>query len=103
MPLFVCDKCECTDNTACGGTWHTRHSDKIWADEDVGKVLCAECAPATYRGGEPREKAGQWHGRFEKRKMTEEKARSDASAHYVWLGRFEEFRGRKFNDHPKNG
>lgn len=103
MPLFVCDKCDGIDNTACGGTWHTRNMD-IWPEEVQGKALCAECTPANFKGGEANDRGGKWHGRFEKRTMTPEKAASNDSAHYVYLGRFEQYRGRRWADYAtKNG
>lgn len=47
MPLFMCSKCGCVENTALSHYWQ------------AGKVgaLCSECDPAI----------GQWHGRFPKR------------------------------------
>ena len=45
MSLFVCEKCECIENTALGHYW------------GQDKKLCSECG------------RGKWHGRFEKRKF----------------------------------
>ena len=65
MPLFICDKCGCIDNTATGHYWCKDWTD-LWADKSiVGKALCAECAPAFYKDGTPSE-YGKWHDRFPK-------------------------------------
>ena len=49
MPLFMCVKCGCIDNTAVSN---------YWANKSAGKPLkCAECDPGI----------GQWHGVFPKR------------------------------------
>jgi hypothetical protein len=57
MPLFVCDRCGCVDNTACGGTyWTKEHNEKYFDNVRNGEALCAECTP--HDGG------GVWHNRF---------------------------------------
>lgn len=65
MPLFKCDLCKCVENTALGNWW-TKDDAKVWPDEYVGKALCSECGPPTYRDG-TKSKFGVWHGRFEKK------------------------------------
>lgn len=47
MPLFKCDRCNCIDNTALGGSY--------WFRERTGGAFCSECY------------TGKWHGRFEKK------------------------------------
>jgi len=55
MPLFVCEKCGCVDNTACGGTfWIVLH-------KKDNKVLCCECHFGP----------GKWHNRFPKKIATQ--------------------------------
>lgn len=49
MPLFMCTKCACVENTACCSYWHNKSHGK--------PLLCSECDPAI----------GKWHGVFEKR------------------------------------
>lgn len=50
MPLFMCRKCGCIDNTAtAGGYWYARAYNK---PEDM---VCSECGQ------------GEWHGQFPKR------------------------------------
>lgn len=49
MPLFVCDECECVDNTALTQYWSTA--------EDA-PALCSECDPDI----------GKWHDQFPKEK-----------------------------------
>jgi len=64
MPLFKCEQCGCVENTACG-MWWSKDMD-IWPLEYVGKALCSECGPPTYRDGSKTD-FGKWHGRFTKR------------------------------------
>lgn len=52
MPLFVCEKCNTIDNTACGGNY--------WYHPDE-QIKCCECH------------TGQWHNRFPKNTATKEK------------------------------
>lgn len=52
MSLFVCDQCNCIENTACCGYW--------WRGD--GKKLCSECDPQFKK----------WHGRFPKREFNPE-------------------------------
>lgn len=54
MPLFICEKCGCVDNTALGLYWID------WFDKKP--ILCAECHP----------KIGKWHGKFAKKKWNGE-------------------------------
>lgn len=55
MPLFVCSKCNCIENTALSGFW--------FRDPGDNKPLCSECDPAFKIG---------WHGRFPKEKFDPE-------------------------------
>ena len=69
MSLFICDKCGCVDNTACGGTYWIHRSDMYsgensWADK---LVLCVECKPKEYSDGSIDDNAGKWHNEFKKR------------------------------------
>ena len=50
MPLFVCDKCNCIENSAL--------APDFWINLCEGKeCLCSECGPLR-----------RWHGRFPKKK-----------------------------------
>lgn len=74
MPLFVCDKCGCIENTACGHWWARKHvffEEGSLDPELVGKPLCSECIPARYSDGSPAG-TGEWHGRFPKEHWTSE-------------------------------
>lgn len=53
MPLFVCEKCNCVENTATSNYWEAKYS----TEEGRKPLLCSECDPAI----------GQWHRRFPKR------------------------------------
>lgn len=68
MGLFVCDNCDCIENTALGLYW-SRNNKNLWPPEILGKALCSECAPLHFKGGERFERfTGKWHGKFPKRK-----------------------------------
>lgn len=71
MPLFVCEVCECVENTALGHYWSRDH-DYFGNPDLVGKALCSECSPATFKDGRPNTEGGRWHGKFPKRKVTKE-------------------------------
>ena len=67
MPLFVCDRCGCVENTALGSYWG-KDMPSLWKAEDYGKALCSECAPQQFKSGEPTRFTGTWHGLFPKKK-----------------------------------
>jgi hypothetical protein len=71
MPLFVCEVCGCVENTALGHYWGRSH-DSFGKPELVGKALCSECSPDTYEDGSKNSDGGKWHGKFPKRKATQE-------------------------------
>jgi len=48
MPIFVCSKCHCLENTACCEFW--------CRDREKNPPLCSECDP----------EIGKWHGSFPK-------------------------------------
>ena len=70
MPLFVCDVCECVENTALGHYWG--RGQNFFGPELKGKALCSECSPATFIDGSKNSDGGRWHGKFPKRKVTQE-------------------------------
>lgn len=51
MPLFVCDKCHCIENTALGRYWS-----KDFDTRDKGKALCSKCNSKRWHGAFPKEK-----------------------------------------------
>lgn len=67
MPLFVCEKCGCVDNTALGFYWGKFWPNKTWFVDDSynGKALCSECCPKVYVDGSETGK-GKWHNMFPK-------------------------------------
>lgn len=71
MPLFVCEICECVDNTALGHYWG-KDNDYFGKPELRGKALCSECTPDTYKDGTKNKDGGRWHGKFPKQKVTKE-------------------------------
>ena len=69
MPLFVCDRCGCVDNTALGRYWNKDMD--CWGDDNRGLALCSECAPTTYKDGRAVNgfhQYGKWHNEFPKAK-----------------------------------
>ncbi|MFC5528412.1 hypothetical protein [Cohnella yongneupensis] len=71
MGLFVCDNCECVDNTALGHFW-AKNIVQMKGFE-LGTALCSECTPDEFANGEKHEAdilttPGKWHGRFPKEK-----------------------------------
>lgn len=77
MPCFICETCGCVDNTATGRYW-TKDDKELWADDNLGKALCSECAPTHFKSGSPvtYSSYGKWHGKFEKRIPTKEEIES---------------------------
>lgn len=73
MPLFVCDRCGCVDNTAYGRYWSKDYPD-MWDKENEGLALCTECAPTTFSDGTSTNQGwrlaeyGKWHNEFPKQK-----------------------------------
>ena len=70
MPLFVCDVCECVENTALGHYWSRNRN--TFGPELQGKALCSECTPDRFYDGTPNKEGGKWHGKFPKRKIDKE-------------------------------
>jgi hypothetical protein len=57
MPLFLCSKCGCYDNTAVTNYW-VRTIRKIKnGDHEESPPLCSACDP----------EINEWHGKFEKK------------------------------------
>lgn len=84
MPIFICAKCGCIDNTATSSYWTLRLGTnrdnlkyhKSLADY-IGKPLCSECG--RYVCGKDKDGnsveaivPGRWHGKFDKAKATPE-------------------------------
>ena len=55
MPLFMCAKCKCVDNTALTNYWTKDYDDDMNKLPDTQPALCSSCDP----------KIGHWHGQFE--------------------------------------
>jgi len=69
MPLFICEKCGCVENTALGHYWGK--DAKCIEGTEWDKALCSECAPDKFLGGTNYNKGGKWHGRFKKMSLQE--------------------------------
>lgn len=69
MSTYICEKCGCIDNTACGGNyWAVKGKMDYYKDEYANKhVLCVECTPREYYDGSINEETGKWHNQFKKR------------------------------------
>ena len=80
MSLFVCAKCGCVDNTATSSYWMLTNEymvDKFEYAKELqpykGMGLCSECGRlATSPDGRDVVVPGKWHGKFPKKKATEE-------------------------------
>jgi hypothetical protein len=68
--LFVCQKCGCVENTACGHYWGRERN--CFGEDLIGLALCSECTPDHYIDGSPNPRGGKWHGRFTKELATPE-------------------------------
>lgn len=63
MPLFVCDECNCVENTALGLYWSVGIAE--FKDKSKNnKALCSACKPKEYIDGSMDNNAGVWHGKF---------------------------------------
>jgi hypothetical protein len=69
MPSYICTKCGCIDNTACGGNyWNVIGKLNLFKDEySNNNVLCTECAPSIFSDNSKNREAGKWHNRFPKK------------------------------------
>lgn len=68
MSTYICEKCGCIDNTACGGNYYVvvgkMNSYKdTYANEHL---LCVECTPQEYKDGSINQEKGKWHNIFPK-------------------------------------
>lgn len=72
MSTYICTKCGCIDNTACGGNyWNVVCHNNGYADENANKeLLCVECTPVFFKDGSGG-KGGVWHNSFKKRHWSE--------------------------------
>lgn len=60
MPLFRCDNCGCTENTALSNYWTRGRDEHLRRIEPRPPALCSACDPAI----------GAWHGQFPRRQWT---------------------------------
>lgn len=69
MPLFICEKCGCIENTALGHYWSK--DTQMFKNTEWGKALCSECSPNKFPDGSNYAKGGKWHGQFPKESFEE--------------------------------
>ena len=74
MPLFICNKCGCIDNTAMDNTYWLiqmyEPEEKLYSDEWYNThPVCTECNNLTSSDGSVIG-TGKWHGKFEKKHWT---------------------------------
>ena len=78
MPLFICAKCGCVENTALSTYWFRKmlkYTDGL--EEYQDKPLCSECGAVLYDGnGCGKMVPGRWHNRFPKKQATEKQRRN---------------------------
>lgn len=71
MAAYICVKCGCIDNTACGGNYWVKEF-KPYKDEYANTYsLCTACTPSELADGSIDEDAGKWHNIFAKKHWTE--------------------------------
>ncbi len=72
MPLFVCENCNCVENTALGFYWGRDDKDLTFGANHPlnGKALCSECVPLKFSDGSAAGR-GKWHGKFSKETLEE--------------------------------
>jgi hypothetical protein len=70
MPLFVCENCNCIENTATGHYWRRNHVSFGDNHHLNGKALCSECEPLKFSDGSAAG-TGKWHGKFPKETLEE--------------------------------
>ena len=69
MSLIQCDNCGCVENTACTmmtAKWTPNDYDWTGIEDRKGMKLCCICLPTKYSDGTEVERAGKWHGRFDR-------------------------------------
>ena len=59
MPCFICEKCGCVDNTACGGNYWIHTFNVNTNQKTDEKIMCCECY------------TGKWHGMFPKKSWSD--------------------------------
>lgn len=66
MSTYICEKCGCIDNTACGGNyWLVKSKMNFFKDEYSNThCLCVVCTPTEFHDGSKNEQAGKWHNMF---------------------------------------
>lgn len=79
MPLFICAKCGCVENTALSTYWSRNllpYAEELKEYED--KPLCSECGMAVFEhvSGTGAIVPGRWHNRFPKVQATEKQKRN---------------------------
>jgi len=96
MPLFACDNCDSVVNTVDGTYWI--RSSGLMPVKYEGKALCYNCAPETFKNGEPFNrminKRQSKKDYKEVYKMTKAEA-IEYGDRFIYLGRFEKYRKRK--------
>ena len=79
MPLFICAKCGCVENTALSTYWFRKNLKYIdGLEEYQDKPLCSECGMAEFKNGKEQSLMvpGRWHNRFPKKLATEAQRRN---------------------------
>ena len=94
MPLFICDQCDCIENTTCGHYWCSNF-DGV-KPEHKGRAYCSECAtPEKFEVDVSKSitrNFGKWHGEFDKKILTEKDVKEYLQFdpdYFIYLGKFE--------------
>lgn len=73
MSTYICEKCGCIDNSACGGNYAVvkAHLNLFEDEYSNTHLLCVECTPSKFKDGSINREAGKWHNEFPKRHWSE--------------------------------
>ena len=73
MPVFICSRCGCIDNSACENNfWNVRAKERLYQRKIFNEApVCESCTPCEYNIKDEKGKGympkGKWHNMFEKR------------------------------------
>jgi hypothetical protein len=73
MSTYICEKCGCVDNTACGGNYAAVVCNlNLFTDEYSNThQLCSMCTPNIYSDGTCNPSGGKWQKHFAKKHWSE--------------------------------
>lgn len=78
MPVFICSRCGCIDNSACDNNyWNVAGKMRLYERKIFNEAMvCTSCVPKGYDIKNPDDKykpCNEWHNRFEKQNIKDSK------------------------------